>query len=482
MKSLRRRDFLRVTGLGGAVLLSEGLFQGVFGETKAPVPGGLKELKFNAAVTPVTLGGDKPFKAWTYNGQVPGPPIRVKEGETLRVILENHLPEETTIHWHGLPVPNRMDGVPYVTQKPVKPGETFVYEFKATPPGTYMYHSHFSYQLDRGLYGSLIVEPKREERAYDKEFVLVLEDWATIDGGGPEASKLGRIRPQMGMMGGGMMRRGSRGGPLQEPLYDVYTLNGRVFKASSPFKVKKGDRVRLRVINPSSSTFYTLRIAGHSLTITHTDGRPVLPLKVDALTIGMGERYDLELEANNPGRWLIYNLEDGGPTGGWQFGTLVYEGITSKSLNGDSRQGLNLSDYSLLEGVDERLVKPVVGPVDRVFQMTLSGGMMGSPYWTINGRVYPNSEDFLIRPGEKVRFEYFNMSMMAHPMHLHGHFFEVLGSGRMTGVRIKKDTLIIPAGRGSGAFEFIADNPGVWFHHCHNLYHMEAGMASLVKI
>ena len=196
------------------------------------------------------------------------------------------------------------------------------------------------------------------------------------------------------MMG---MRRGSRGGPLQEPLYDVYTMNGRVFKASSPFKVKKGDRVRLRVINPSSSTFYTLRIAGHSLTITHTDGRPVLPLKVDALTIGMGERYDLELEANNPGRWLIANLEDGSPVGGWQFGTLVYEGITSKSLNGDTRQALNLSDYSLLEGVDERLVKPVVGPVDRVFQMNLSGGMMGSPYWTINGRVYPDSEDVSIR-------------------------------------------------------------------------------------
>ena len=160
-----------------------------------------KEINLNAHLTNVDLGNDKPFIAWTYNGKIPGPEIRVKEGERLRVILKNNLPEETTVHWHGLPVPNKMDGVPYITQKPVQPNGTFVYELEASPPGTYLYHSHAHYQLDRGLYGALIIEPKREARGYDKEYVLLLEDWATIDGGGPEAAKRGRIQPGNGYDG-----------------------------------------------------------------------------------------------------------------------------------------------------------------------------------------------------------------------------------------------------------------------------------------
>jgi FtsP/CotA-like multicopper oxidase with cupredoxin domain len=279
-----------------------------------------------------------------------------------------------------------------------------------------------------------------------------------------------------GMMGG----RNRPGAPLQEPLYDEYVMNGKVFGALAPFKVKKGDKVRLRIANPSSSTIYTLRIAGHSLTITHTDGRPVLPIKVDAIRIGMGERYDVEFIANNPGRWHIYNISDRSPVSGRLLGTIVYEGIKSKSYNADNFRRFKISDYSLFEGIDERFVTPV-DRIDRVFRMNLSGGMM-SPYWTINGRVYPNSDDIAIKTGERIRLEYFNMSMMAHPMHLHGHFFEVAGTGRMTGGRVKKDTIIIPAHMGRGVVEFIADNPGVWFHHCHNLYHMEAGMANLVKV
>lgn len=477
---ISRRTFLKTT-LGAA--LATGLpvypLSYALSESKRQV----REFNLSASKARVNLGVGPDFIAWTYNGQIPGPEIRVREGDIIRVVLKNYLPEGTTIHWHGLPVPNKMDGVPYVTQKPVQPGKSFVYEFNATPPGTYIYHSHVSYQLDRGLYGALIVEPKREERSYDREHTLMLEDWATIDGGGPEASKMGRISIGMGMMGRrGMMRgRSKPGSPLFEPLYDVYALNGKAFEASKPLKVKKGDRVRLRIINPSSSTIYTIRISGHSLTVTHADGRPIVPFEVDALRIGMGERYDVELNANNPGRWHIYNLKDRTPVSGWPLGSIVYEGVKTKVYDSDNITRLRLNDYVLLEGKAERYVKPVNGRVDRIFRMTLSGGMMGSPYWTINGRVYPDSDDIAIRPGEKIRFEYFNHSMMPHPMHLHGHFFEIAGTGRRTGVRIKKDTLIVPAHMGRGAIEFVADNPGVWIHHCHNLYHLAGGMANLVK-
>ncbi len=197
--------------------------------------------------------------------------------------------------------------------------------------------------------------------------------------------------------------------------------------------------------------------------------------------IGVTERYDVELHANNPGRWHIYNLTDGSPVGGWSLGAVLYEGTESKNYNDDNLKTLRLNDYNLLDGAEESYSKPV-GKVDKFFRMTLSGGMKGSPYWTTNGKVYPNTDNIEIREGERIRFEYFNMSMMQHPMQLHGHFFEVVGSGKLTGRRIKKDTLPIPAHMGSGAIEFIAENPGVWFHHCHNLYHMEAGMANLVKI
>jgi FtsP/CotA-like multicopper oxidase with cupredoxin domain len=495
MKNSTRRDFLKCAGIGGgALLLSNsapaGILKNVFAEEA-------KELLFTAQVAGVDIGIGRSLKAWTYNGAAPGPQIRIKEGETLRVLLKNGLPEETTIHWHGVPVPNKMDGVPDVTQKPVQPGQSFAYEFKASLPGTYMYHTHVSYQLDRGLSGALIVEPKKEERSYDREYILLLDDWAAVDGGGPEASRMGRVRPGMGMMGrdmmgrdmmgmmrgmGGMMGR-DRGAeePLQEPVYDAYTINGKVFGASPPFMVKKGDRVRLRVINPSAATIFTLRVAGHALTITHTDGRPVVPYEVDAVRIGMGERYDVEVLADNPGRWHIYNVSDGSPVSGWPLGRLLYQGIESKTYNDDRITRFRVNNYSDLEGREEANLKPVGREVDRTFRMNLSGGMM-SPNWTINGRVYPDSENVEIRQGERVRFEYFNMSMMYHPMHLHGHFFEVEGTGRSSGMRIKKDTLLISPHMGSGAIEFIADNPGNWFHHCHNLYHMMAGMANVARI
>lgn len=477
-RKMDRRAFLkRVLGTLFATGFQGLSVPGVFSEAKKSI----KEFRLYPSPARVNLGAGPNFIAWTYNGQVPGPEIRVKEGDLVRVTLKNYLPEPTTIHWHGVPVPNGMDGVPSVTQNPVLPGQTFVYEFIASPPGTYLYHSHVSYQLDRGLYGPLIIEPAKEERSYDKEYVLLLEDWATVDGGGPEASKMGGIRPGMGMMMGMMRGRRNAGEPLQEPLYDAYAISGRVFGASMPFKVKNGDRVRLRILSPSSSTIYAIRIAGHSLRITHTDGRPIIPFEVDALRIGMGERYDVELIADNPGRWLIYNLRDESPASGRSLGTLLYEGIESKNYNDDVPLRFRINEYSLLDGVDEGEVRPV-GDVSKVFRMVLSGGMMGSPYWTINGRVYPDSENVAISQGERIRFEYYNHSMMPHPMHLHGHFFEVVGSGRLTGKRIRKDTLIIPPHMGSGAIEFIADNPGIWFHHCHNLYHMEAGMANLVRI
>jgi len=463
-------------GLGGAVSL------GVPGWIKAVAAPGMKrkvkEFEFFATKARINLGRGPEFWAWTYNGQVPGPEIRVKEGEIIRVILKNYLPEETTIHWHGIPLPNPMDGVPGVTQEGVKPGEAFIYEFEATPPGTYMYHSHAGYQLDQGLYGPLIIEAAREEAHYDREYTLLLEDWTMKDGGG--VAQTPRRSSMMGMMGGMGARRGGAAqgrGPLLEPIYDAYAVNGRIYPEVTPIEIKAGDRVKLRVANPSSATIYYLSLAGHSLTITHADGNPVTPVETDVLRIGMGERYDVEFVANNPGHWLLAAMERGFGEGQLRV-PVIYKGINRKEpVAPVFQRGQRLVSY--------RDIRPSLPPssrslrgIPRLFDQTLSGGMH-SPYWTINGRVYPNAERLIVKQGDLVRIRYWNRSMMPHPMHLHGHFFKVVNPRLSPDQWILKDTVIVdPMQRIE--IEFLADNPGKWFHHCHNLYHLMAGMANVV--
>jgi FtsP/CotA-like multicopper oxidase with cupredoxin domain len=160
---------------------------------------------------------------------------------------------------------------------------------------------------------------------------------------------------------------------------------------------------------------------------------------------------------------------------------VLYEGIESTSYSDDSLSGrFRINHYSDFQGIPEESVPQIEGEMDRQFDLTLSGGMMGSPYWTINGQVWPDSDDLWISEGERVRINYFNHSMMPHPMHLHGHFFEIVQSGRKER-RLHKDTLIIDPHMGTGAIEFVADNPGDWFHHCHNLYHLMGGMANVIR-
>jgi FtsP/CotA-like multicopper oxidase with cupredoxin domain len=477
---VNRRTFLKTT-LGA--FLAAG-FSGlsasdIFAESAKSI----REFKFSASPARVNLGLGPDFTAWTYNGRVPGPEIRVREGEIIRVVLKNYLPEGTTIHWHGVPVPNAMDGVPGVTQEAVIPGESFVYEFEAKPSGSYIYHSHFRYQLDQGLYGALIIEPSSQRESYDQEHTLMLEDWVMKDGGGVANT---RRRPPMGMMGGGMMMRGMRGGrrgfglgegPLLEPVYDGYAVNGKVYPAMDPIVVNKGDRVKLRLLNPSSATIYELRLAGHVFTITHVDGNAIEPMETDVLRIGMGERYDVMVVANNPGYWLLAARESGTGEGTLQV-PFRYKGVSRKNpIPPEFYPGLRFATYrdfqALVPSEDSS-----TEAADRFYPEELIGGMH-SPFWTINGQVYPNAEHLVVRRGEHIGITYWNRSRMPHPMHLHGHFFKLVNPLLPRNFWIMKDTVIVDPMR-RVEIEFFANNPGRWFHHCHNLYHMEAGMANLV--
>lgn len=454
-----------------------GISPGIMGRALAGSTKRIREFRFIASRAKVNLGAGPDFLAWTYNGQVPGPEIRVREGDIIRVVLTNDLPQETSIHWHGLPLPNAMDGVPGVTQKGVQPGDDFVYEFEAGPAGTFMYHSHAAYQLDQGLYGPLIIEPSNEKQTHDKEFTLMLEDWVMKDNG---AVAPVRRRPSpMGMMRGRMRRQrgfNNQKAPLLEPVYDAYAVNGRAYPAGDPLMVKKGDRVKLRLANPSSSTTYDLSLAGHPLTITHADANPVQPLETDVIRIGMGERYDVAFVADNPGYWLLGARESG-------FGEsqlripITYKGVRMKAAAGPVfHRGQRFASHWNLRASEPK--QPYPGDVDKFIPQTLSGGMH-SPFWTINGQIYPDADSPVVKKGDHVRIAYANHSMMPHPMHLHGHFFKVVNPRLPPEHWILKDTVIVdPMQRLE--IEFMADNPGKWIHHCHNLYHMMAGMANVV--
>jgi multicopper oxidase len=306
---LSRRKFLGFVGLGagalalgGSGVLSSGDQDFLSQISTSEDTSQLREYTLEAAPLDVEFG-DREASTWGYNGVVPGPEIRVTEGDTLRVAVQNRLPTDTTVHWHGLPVPNAMDGFSPLTQDPIKSGDDFVYEFVVPTAGSYIYHSHVGLQQDRGLYGPLIVESANEELSYDREYVLLLDDWLEGVSGTPE-DILERLQSGGGEMGGGMM--GGRGGGMMSSStvdYSYFLINGRTTNEPETLKVRRGEKVRLRLLNPAGESIFRFAVAGHKLTVTHADGLPVQPVEVDALRIGMGERYDVLLEADNPGVW-----------------------------------------------------------------------------------------------------------------------------------------------------------------------------------
>lgn len=408
--------------------------------------------------------------AWAYNGQVPGPLLRVREGEGVRIVVENRLPEATAVHWHGVDVPWPMDGVPGITQVPVASGGRFVYAFTVHPAGTRWYHTHADEvgQLDRGLHGLFIVDPLGERPA-GREYVLVLGSWVTGQG------RPVRRSPQDGMMQGMRERMGIAGPP-----YDTFTVNGKAFPATAPLRVRRGEHVRLRILNASGHAHFALRLEGHGLRVTHTDGNPLQePVEVDVLPVAPAERYDVEVLATRPGKWVLRDVTPEVAAAGLQV-LVVYEGYETAPVSSDPRpeSALRRWTYALGRGVD-LLPRPSGQP--RRYHLVLGWGMMMAPdRWTINGRAYPDTVPLRVRFGDPVRLRLFNMSPDSHPIHLHGHSFRLRSwNGRVFPASLVKDTVDLPP-MGEAELEFVARNPGRWLVHCHKVLHMHGGMATLV--
>ncbi len=259
------------------------------------------EITAKAVLWPIMDGVN--VTAYTYNGTVPGPMIRVTEGDQVRIIVRNELPEPTTIHWHGVEVPNSMDGVPGVTQEPIQPGETFTYEFIAKPAGTFLYHSHFEgdRQVSAGLYAPFIIDPQESETdPPDVDVTLMISEWLVRDGQTFAAMPMGGMEP------------------------NYFTINGKSFPATETITVKKGDRVRLRLIG-IGQFIHPMHLHGLPFEIVATDGHPVpkgARLIKDTVSVAPGERYDVEFVAAETGQWMLHchilhhttnnNVEPGG--------------------------------------------------------------------------------------------------------------------------------------------------------------------------
>jgi FtsP/CotA-like multicopper oxidase with cupredoxin domain len=487
-----RRELLRCAGrLGlGAAALSVGGTALVRRATAGPV----REIELETRALTWELAPGRSIAAMAYNGRIPGPELRVREGERVRVVLTNRLAEPTTIHWHGVDVPNAMDGVPGVTQKRVEPGARFVYEFEARPAGTRWYHTHFEEhrQLDLGLAGPLVIEPATADPfPVDREYTLVLDDWATgtarpvpmtAEGTAGGRGRMGGMMGRMGgmMRGGGMM--GGMTGSARMPAYDTMTINGKASPATAPLRVERGERVRLRLINASAEHTHVVRLAGHRLQVTHTDGNPLVqPVEVDALPIAPSERYDVQVVASRPGAWFLDCLQPGHVGAGERVAVVYtgHEGATPEAAPAGIA-GLDLWHYGQGRGRD---VLPPAAGAERRFELLLSGGMMGSDVWTINGKRYPRTDPLRVRRGDRVRVRFENHSMEAHPMHLHGQSFRVLAvNGTRYPDPIVKDSVDVEGHMGSLDLEFTAHNPGDWFFHCHKPMHMDGGMIALVQV
>ena len=437
-------------------------------------PGTIRDVRLTALTGPVDLGG-LTTTTWSYDGVLPGRPIRVTAGEVVRATLANQLPTHTTIHWHGLALRNDADGVPDLTQPPIPTSGEHVYQFTAAHPGTYWFHPHAGLQLDRGLYAPLIVEDPREPLAYDDEWIVVLDDWLDgIDGRDPDP-EFKQLRA--GMMGNGHQMGGHQmggsssrllGGDAGDVSYPHFLLNGRLPAAPVAYRGRPGTRLRLRIINAGGDTAFRVALAGHSMQVTHTDGFPVQPVDTDALLVGMGERYDV-LVTLADGVFPLVALAEGKNATALGLVRTGSGGTPPASIRPRELNGRLVSYRDLVATEAVRL--PDRAP-DRTIDLRLTGSMMRYD-WGFNDLSFDPGRIEPVRSGERVQINLVNTTEMWHPVHLHGHTF-ALGE---TGPR--KDTAVVLP-RQTLPISFDADNPGLWMVHCHNIYHAEAGMMTLL--
>ena len=536
------------------------------------------DIRLDIAETPFVVDGRRGH-AIALNGTIPAPLLRLKEGETFRLTVHNHLDEDTSIHWHGLLVPFEMDGVPGVSFPGIPARSTFVYEFPLKQSGTYWYHSHSGLQEQLGHYGPMIIDPAGPDPvAYDREHVILLSDWSFMhphmifnrmkqEGGFFNRQKLtlmdrikGRTDPltvEESAMFARMRMDPTDISDVTEAAYK-FLINGHSSAENWTGLFRPGERVRLRIINAAAQTTFNLRIPGLAMTVVATDGIDIRPVEVDEFQIGNAETYDVivtpedraysfvaeTIDRSGMGvatlapregmRAPVPPLRERPTLGMGDMGMAHSSGHDAGAQRGDHKgmdhsahgaapaeaapmdhSNMDMRDKSKVDfpvgaGVDmiapmpvDRVGDPGVGLEDvphrvlnyrdlvslkprtdtreptRMIEIHLTGNMERF-MWSLDGQqLSENPEPYRFARNERVRMRLVNDTMMTHPMHIHGHFWEIV-NGHGAHQPLKHTVRVLPGGYID--LDMTADAPGDWAFHCHLLYHMHAGMMRVVKV
>ena len=535
-----------------------------------------EEIALTIGRSAFTVGG-RSGHAVTVNGSLPAPLIRLREGQTVRLAVTNTLPEDSSIHWHGILLPFQMDGVPGLSFPGIKPGQTFRYEFPVKQAGTYWYHSHSNMQEAIGLYGPILIDPAGAEPApYDREHVIVLSDWSFLHPHqimqklkampGYFNMQKQTLAEQLAGKGQSAKERREWGKMRMDPtdISDVtgstytYLINGHGPQENWTGLFAPGERVRLRIINASAMTNFNVRIPGLPMTVVLADGQPVQPVEIDEFQIGVAETYDVIVRPVSDAAYGLIaesidrsgqvrgtlaprlgmvgaipllrerplltmrdmgmgdmgsdmagmDMSGGGDMAGMDHSKMAMSGHAMGAMNmrdpavapqvkmgpgvqmlspapadrtGDKPTGLEQAGHRVLTYRDLKSLAPNPDPrkPTRELDVHLTANMERY-MWSFDGEAYSAATEPLpFRLGERVRVNLINDTMMPHPIHLHGHFFEVV-TGNPGHHPVKHTVNVLPGGK--VGFDLTADAYGDWAFHCHMLLHMHAGMFRVVTV
>jgi len=451
----------------------------------APEPRGPK-IRLIAETRTLDVDG-KAAQVFGLIGPNGNPGLSLSPGERFHVDLVNQAGTSTLVHWHGQLPPWKQDGFPWPQTPPIPAGDTQSYDY-APIVGTYWMHSHHGMQEQSLMTAPLIVRSAGDMRDDRQEVVLMLHDFSfkapdELLAGLTKSNDSQSAMPKGGMAKAMNMDSGSMGATrpgmamdLNDVDFDAFLANDRTLADPEVVRTEPGGRVRLRLINGASSTQFWIDLGTLAGTVVAVDGHPVRPLRGSRLPLAMAQRLDVLIDLPGNGSYPIVAQVEGkrARTGI----VLAASGAPVSRLAAEAGENAPPVDLSL-EGRLEAVTPLAQRAPDVTHRVILAGAM--APYaWSMNGESWPNVTPLMVAHGQRVAIEMVNRTMMAHPMHLHGHAFQVVAINGTQLAGAVRDTVLVPP-MGSVTIASDADNPGRWAFHCHNLYHMTTGMMTEVR-
>jgi FtsP/CotA-like multicopper oxidase with cupredoxin domain len=470
---MNRRNFLA----SASALLASRSLRGLAPSGAAAVAG-KADHTLRIAPTMIEIAKGISVKTVAYNGQVPGPLLRLREGVPVTIDVTNAGSDPDLVHWHGLAIDSINDGAMEEGSPMIAPGATQRYSFAPKPSGTRWYHTHNSAYANlnlgtySGQFGFLLIEGKEEPGHYDQEINLAIHHW--------EPSFAPMDDPMLKAM-----REASSNMPLtpaSDVVYKYATINGHMLGAGEPIRVKQGQRVLMRLLNASATENVVLALPGHTFKILAMDGNPVPnPRSVEVLSLAVAERVDAVVEMNSPGTWVLGStLEKARQMG---LGIVVeyagHAGAKPSSAVWKDPAPLEWDYTQFADAANTSAPAP-----DETFTLTFRdiGPKKGSTFdtWTVNNKAWPESDPLTVQQGKRYRLVLRNGSGDQHPIHLHRHSFEVVRIGDKQLSGLMKDTInLMPLD--TVQVDFVANNPGNTLMHCHQQLHMDYGFMLMIK-